>query len=128
MIKCKSCGKENGENVWKCETCNFPLHDEPRPLAEKKKPKNYIIPSVLLILSCIPTALVSFFYGMKVNSSFLNGNYTEAETYTQKAKIWIRISAGIAIVIIIIFMMYIAKLYNQMGPMMDKEIQRLLRE
>lgn len=114
MIKCKSCGKENGENVWKCETCNFPLHDEPRPLAEKKKPKNYIIPSVLLILSCIPTALVSFFYGMKVNSSFLNGNYTEAETYTQKAKIWIRISAGIAIVIIIIFMMYIAKLYNRL--------------
>ena len=84
--------------------------------------------SILLILSCVPTAIISFYYGLKVNSSFLNGKYDEAETYTQKAKFWIRISVAIGAILLLISLIYVARLYNEMGPVMDKEMQKLLRE
>ncbi|OGF50986.1 MAG: hypothetical protein A2231_06420 [Candidatus Firestonebacteria bacterium RIFOXYA2_FULL_40_8] len=129
MIKCKACGKENGDNLWKCEACNFPLHDdERRPRIEKPKPKNYMIVSILLILSCIPTAIVSFIYGLKVNSSFLEGKYDEAETYTRKAKTWVWISVVIGIIITIIFMMFFSQFISKLNPLRDYgEIQKLLK-
>jgi|GEM_PF-2251325 len=128
MLKCKSCGKENGDNLWKCEFCNFPLHEENKPQDVKPKPKNYMVISVLLLLSCIPTAIVSFIYGLKVNSSFLNGNYAEAETYTEKAKLWLWISVGLGIVIMLVFLVYAAEFYNKMAPGMEKEMQNILGE
>ncbi|OGF54859.1 MAG: hypothetical protein A2497_03835 [Candidatus Firestonebacteria bacterium RifOxyC12_full_39_7] len=88
-----------------------------------------MIISILLILSCIPTAIVSFIYGLKVNSSFLEGKYDEAETYTQKAKLWVWISVILGIIVTVLFMLFVVTpVYNQMGPLVDKEMQKLLRE
>ncbi|MFH1074518.1 MAG: CD225/dispanin family protein [Candidatus Firestonebacteria bacterium] len=128
MIKCKSCGKENDDNLWKCEACNFSLQDEPGPQVAKLKPKNYTVISILLILFCVPTAVVSFIYGMKVNSSFLSGKYEEAETYAKKAKLWVWLSVGIGVILMIIFMMHVASIYKEMSPLMDKEMQKILGE
>ena len=62
MIKCKRCEKENDSKLWRCEVCNELLHEE-QISREKKETKNYIVFSILLILSFIPTAIISFITG-----------------------------------------------------------------
>lgn len=122
---CQKCGSKNDDNGWKCVTCGADLHGRPE---QKVKPKNYMVLSVLLILSCIPTAIVSFIYGLKVNKSFLNGNYDEMETYSQKAKMWMWISVILGIIITLITIPYILQLFNQVNAGMDKQMRDLLRE
>ena len=127
MIKCKRCGKENDSKFWRCEVCNELLHEEQIPYIKKKKPKNYIVYSILLILSFIPTALISFYYGLKVNSNFRAGDYDKADTYAKKAKFWFWISIGISIILTIIFVQYILSMYSQLNPLINKQMQDILK-
>jgi len=122
---CRKCGSKNDDNAWKCVTCGADMHELRQ---EKVKPKNYMVFSVLLLLSCIPTALISFFYGLRVNKSFLNGNYDEMETYSQKAKMWVWISFALGIIITLISIPYLLQLYSQINAGMEKQIKDLLRE
>ena len=124
MLICKKCGKENDTNAWQCVVCGHNLHEE----VKKVKPKNYIVLSVLLMLSCIPTAIVSFIYGLKVNSSFVTGEYDAMETYSQKAKLWVWISFILGIILTIISMFYIMKIFNSLNPLLTKQMQDLMRE
>ena len=127
MIKCPRCGKENESKLWRCEGCNDILHEEQIYSIKKKKPKNYLLFSLLLILSFIPTAIISFYYGLKVNYSFRAGDYDKAETCSKKAKLWFWISVGISIILTIIFIQYILSMYNQLNPLINKQMQDILK-
>ncbi|MEK6647022.1 MAG: CD225/dispanin family protein [Candidatus Firestonebacteria bacterium] len=128
MIKCKRCEKENDSKLWRCEVCNELLHEEQISREKKKKPKNYIVFSILLILSFIPTAIISFYYGLKVNSNFRAGDYDKAEVCSKKAKLWFWISIGISIILTIIFLKYILSMYNQLNPLINKQMQDILNQ
>ena len=122
---CQKCGSKNDDNAWKCVTCGADLHGLP---AQKVKPKNYMVFSILLLLSCIPTAVVSFIYGLKVNSSFLEGKYDLMEAYSQKAKMWVWISFILVIIITLISIPYIIQLFGLINAGMDQQMRDLLRE
>ena len=81
MIKCKKCGKENEDNNWKCIVCEDLLHEE----VQKKviRPSNFIMLSVIIILSGIPTGIISLVYGILVNSSFNKDEYDKAKKYSK---------------------------------------------
>ena len=121
---CRKCGMKNDDNARKCVTCSADLYELQK---EKAKPKNYMVFSVLLLLSCIPTAIVSFIYGLKVNKSFLNGNYDAMETYSQKAKMWVWISFILGIIITLISIPYILQIYGQVNAGIDKQMKDIFR-
>lgn len=116
---------KNDANAWKCVTCGADLHEA---LQAGIKPKNYMVFSVLLFLSCIPTAVISFIYGLKVNKSFLNGDYEKMEAYQQKARMWVWISFILGIIISIIFFSYFVRTYGSLNIAIDKQMKDLLRE
>ena len=127
MIYCKKCGKDNEDNAWKCVACGTVLHYMPQmPKPMPVKPKTYMWISVLMILSLIPTGIISMLYGFKVTRSFNAGEFEMAKVYSKKAKYWNWISFWIGIVIFIIFLKYVLGLVGQMNSMMEKSMNEML--
>jgi uncharacterized membrane protein len=63
------------------------------------RPNSYLALSIIsTILCCLPTGIVSIIYATKVNSSYEDGNYDEANKASKNAKTWGLVSIGIAAV------------------------------
>lgn len=62
------------------------------------KPDNWLWQSIVAtLLCCMPLGVVGIIYAVRVNSLYFSGNYQESERMAQKAKMWTLISAGIAL-------------------------------
>lgn len=62
------------------------------------RPDSYLALAIIsTILCCLPTGIVSIIYATKVNSSYEDGNYDEANRASQNAKTWGLVSIGIAV-------------------------------
>lgn len=71
------------------------------------RPETYLVWAILTtILCCLPFGIVSIVYATKVDSAYNNGEYAEAEKYSNKAKTWAIVSALASVVISIIYLIF----------------------
>lgn len=64
-----------------------------------EKPQNYLWLAIgTTLLCCLPCGIVSIVFASKVDSAWNQGNYAGAKEYSDKAKMWGLISAGIGVV------------------------------
>ena len=62
-------------------------------------PNSYLALSIISTILCrLPTGIVSIIYSTKVNSSYEDGNYDEANKASKNAKTWGLVSIGVAVV------------------------------
>ncbi|MDD7887004.1 CD225/dispanin family protein [Flavivirga sp. 57AJ16] len=62
------------------------------------RPNSYLALAIIsTILCCLPTGIISIIYATKVNSTYEDGKYDEANRASKNAKIWGLISVGIAL-------------------------------
>lgn len=75
-------------------------------------PKNWILESILIILlCCMPLAIISIFYGSKVDSLYFARKFEQAQEYSKKAEKWFYTAIIVNIsLIFIVFMYYYIKL------------------
>jgi hypothetical protein len=61
------------------------------------RPPNYLGPSIAMIfLTCFPLSLVPLIFATQVNGKFDQGDYYEAETASNRAKIWCWVNVAVA--------------------------------
>lgn len=80
-------------------------HPSTRPQSNTNNPPpdNYLIWAILsTLLCCLPLGIVAIVYSSKVNTFWEKHEYSVAENYSQKAKMWCLIAAGIGIFSIVI--------------------------
>lgn len=69
-----------------------------------QKPDNYLVWAILsTVLCCVPLGIVAIVKSSKVDSLWLNGNYTESIQAANDAKKWAMISAGAGIAGVVIY-------------------------
>jgi len=62
------------------------------------RPNSYLALAIIsTILCCIPLGIVSIVYATKVNSSYEDGRYEEANRASKNAKTWGLVSMGVAL-------------------------------
>jgi hypothetical protein len=84
----------NGEDRVSTPTPPVPPTFDVPPL----KPNNWLwLAIVVTILCCLPFGIVSIIYAAKVDSLYFNGRYEESKQMSQRAKMWIFISMGAAL-------------------------------
>lgn len=67
-------------------------------------PSNYLVPAILVTLfCCLPGGVVSIIYATQVNSKVAAGDYAGAEAASKSAKMWVMISAGVGVALILIY-------------------------
>lgn len=67
-------------------------------------PPNYLVPAILVTLfCCLPGGIVSIIFATQVNSKYASGDIQGAMNASKNAKMWTMISAGIGVVIILIY-------------------------
>lgn len=60
-----------------------------------QKPENYLPWTIVAtLLCCIPIGIVAIMYANRVDSTWNNGKYAEAEDFSKKAKMWLWIAVG----------------------------------
>lgn len=70
-------------------------------------PKNWILESILIILlCCMPLAIISIFYGTKVDSLYFARKFDQAQEYSKKAEKWFYTAIIVNIALIFIVFMY----------------------
>jgi len=68
------------------------------------KPQNFLWLAICsTLLCCLPCGIVSIVYASKVDSAWTQGNYAGAKEYSDKAKMWGIIAAGVGFLANIIF-------------------------
>lgn len=68
-----------------------------------EKPKNWIVEAVIVtILCCSPLALVSIFFGSRVNPRYERGDYEGAASASKTAKLLVFVSLALGIIFYII--------------------------
>ena len=69
-------------------------------------PKTWMAESILVtIFCCLPFGIVGIIYASKVNSFFMQGNYSEAHKASSNAKKWTKIGFFIGLATIIIYLL-----------------------
>lgn len=74
------------------------------------KPQNFLWLAICTtLLCCLPCGIVSIVYASKVDGAWTQGNYVGAKEYSDKAKLWGIISAGVGFLAnIIVFIIALA--------------------
>ncbi|WP_294083530.1 CD225/dispanin family protein [Proteiniphilum sp. UBA5384] len=103
---------ENQNNPDQQDNSYGKIHTPPPPPIQEPtvndvpplKPSNWLWQSILVtILCCIPFGIVAIIYATKVDSFYFRGQYEEAERSAQKAKMWVFISIGAALLYVILW-------------------------
>jgi len=72
-----------------------------------KPPPNYLALSIITTLFCCQIfGIIAIVYASQVNSKYLAGDYSGAESASNNAKIWSFVSIGIGILIIAFFLLF----------------------
>lgn len=67
-------------------------------------PSNYLVPAILVTLfCCLPGGVVAIIYATQVNSKVAAGDLAGAEAASKSAKMWVMISAGVGVALILIY-------------------------
>jgi len=80
----------------------------PPPNAPPANIPNYLVFAILTtIFCCLPAGVVSIIYAAQVNSKIAAGDIAGAMASSKNAKMWAMISAGIGVVIIVLYFIFI---------------------
>lgn len=78
-----------------------------------QKPQSYLWLAILTtILCCLPAGIVSIVYASKVDSNWAMGQYEQAKSNSDKAKMWGIISAVAAAVVVIAYVAFFGVLFE----------------
>lgn len=91
------------------------------PTAERQKPKNYLVWSIVSVVLCFPFGIPAILNATKVNSLWTDGYYEEAEKASRKAKRWTIASVACNV---IFYMLYIAAIATWTVYRIDKATYR----
>lgn len=80
----------------------YPQYQQPQyaqgGMSMPPKPDNNMIWAILsTVLCCLPIGIVAIIKASKVDSLYMQGNYTEAEDAAKSAKTWAFVGAGIGL-------------------------------
>lgn len=85
--------------------------DQNRP-----RPQNYLVFAILTtVLCCLPAGVVSIVYAAKVNGLYAEGKYDEAESASKNAKTWAIVSAVLALIVFVIYIVFGAAMFASGG-------------
>ncbi len=72
-------------------------------------PPNYLVWGILTtILCCLPFGIISIVYAASVNSKWISGDYEGAMRASKNAKLWAWLSAGVALIGVIVWFTLVA--------------------
>lgn len=72
--------------------------------AQQGPPPNYLVPAILAtIFCCLPAGIVSIVFAAQVNSKYAAGDHAGAAESSRKAKTWLYVSVGGALVVAVIY-------------------------
>lgn len=75
-------------------------------LMKPPRPNSYLALAIISTILCCPaTGIVSIIYATKVNSSYEDGKFDEANLNSKNAKIWGLVSVGISVVGWLLYML-----------------------
>ena len=75
------------------------------------RPKTWLAESILVtIFCCLPFGIVGIVHASKVDSAFNAGNYEEADRASREAKKWLMIGFWIGVVIIGLYLLFVASM------------------
>ncbi|HLS70780.1 MAG TPA: CD225/dispanin family protein [Chitinophagaceae bacterium] len=96
------------ENDTKFKVTNINTNIKEQASQDKNAmPKNWILESILIILlCCMPLAIISIFYGSKVDSLYFARKFEQAQEYSKKAEKWFYTAIIVNISLIFIVFMY----------------------
>ncbi|MGN0062679.1 MAG: CD225/dispanin family protein [Nocardioides sp.] len=70
------------------------------------KPANNLVWAILTTLfCCLPAGIVSIVYSVKVDGLWNTGQFAEAEEAAKKAKTWALVSAGVGVVVMVLYIL-----------------------
>ena len=80
-------------------------HPPPPPSgASGAAPSYYLLPAILVTLfCCLPGGVVAIIYATQVNGKIAAGDISGAEAASKSAKMWVMISAGVGVLLIICY-------------------------
>jgi Interferon-induced transmembrane protein len=80
----------------------------PPPLAAPANIPNYLVFAILTTLfCCLPAGVVSIVYAAQVNGKVAAGDIAGAMAASKNAKMWAMISAGVGVVVIVLYIIFI---------------------
>ena len=101
---CRRCGTNNADHMLRCSQCGAPLDPSDAQSVEPQCVPNYLIPSILItIFCCWPLGIPAIIYAAKVNGLAGAGDIAGAVEASRKAKMWMFISLGSGLAIILIY-------------------------
>lgn len=72
------------------------------------RPNNNLVLAILsTVLCCLPAGIVSIVYAAKVNGLWDSGQYAQAQAAAESAKKWAIISAGVTLVGVVLYVIFI---------------------
>lgn len=126
-IVCPDCGKQIPANSAICPNCGAPIQQQPSlqqsaPIMHQTsvsatnlqgtpqmRPDNHLVWSILnTILCCLPLGIWSIIKSNEVNRLYDSGRYEEAKKAADDASMINKVSAGLAILIYVIYIILIA--------------------
>ncbi|HLP02856.1 MAG TPA: CD225/dispanin family protein [Opitutaceae bacterium] len=79
---------------------SIPPPPRPTPVALGPKPSNYLVPAILVTLfCCLPFGIASIVFASQVDSKYAAGDLAGAQQSSDKAKFWMWLSVGGALLI-----------------------------
>ncbi len=107
---CRKCGVQNADGASNCSACGNPLAlnpyqaQMPGMASGEKKPKNYLVESILVTLCCcLPLGIVGIVFAAQVDSKWNAGDQAGALTSASNAKKFTLIGFGVGLVVQAIF-------------------------
>lgn len=78
------------------------------PTAPRPNIPNYLWQSIVVtLLCCLPFGIVAIIYATKVDGLVASGDYAGAEAASKNARLWVNLSAGSVLIIIVIYVILI---------------------
>ena len=79
----------------------------PPPSAAPANIPNYLVFAILTtVFCCLPAGVVSIVYAAQVNSKVAAGDIAGAMSASKNAKMWAMISAGVGVVVIVLYIIF----------------------
>jgi uncharacterized membrane protein YvbJ len=106
-LYCRKCGAENPDHAVLCVKCGESLQPA-APAAGPQTVPNHLVEAILVtIFCCLIPGIVAIVYAAQVNGKLAAGDYAGAVDSSNKAKTWTRVSFGLGLAAIAVYVIVI---------------------
>jgi hypothetical protein len=100
---CSHCGAANDNNVTQCVACGTALPRVPMAGARASVPNHLVWAILCTLFCCVPGGIVAIVYAAQVDGKVAAGDIAAAQASARNAATWCWISAGVGLVIGILY-------------------------